>query len=69
MGTFTVGYAVRGFLKKYSWVLFGVGPPVYYFGKCWEDHAYDKASLMKGKSNMFAHRHKEVPKNVDLWRY
>uniref|UniRef100_A0A915PLA7 HIG1 domain-containing protein n=1 Tax=Setaria digitata TaxID=48799 RepID=A0A915PLA7_9BILA len=40
-----------------------------YLGYCYDQQGMYKASMMKGKSKMFADRIAEIPEGQDIWKY
>ncbi|EFO24012.1 hypothetical protein LOAG_04475 [Loa loa] len=68
MGTFTLKY----FFKKAIWekkTLWASVAVMAYLGHCFDKQGMYKASMMKGRSKMFADRIAEIPEGEDIWKY
>lgn len=83
MGTFKLSYCVITWLKNYKMNIAATIPAAYignhltrsqssihytYLGYCWDQAALYKASMMRGKSRMFAHVNQN-PNITDVWNY
>ncbi|CAD5226479.1 unnamed protein product [Bursaphelenchus okinawaensis] len=68
MGTFTISYAVKTFVKNNKAKL-ALVPFAYYVGHCYDQAILYKSSMMKGQSRKYAHLRENRGPDFDPWYY